>query len=179
VFSYVWELPVPKFSGAKGKIVNGWDVSGIASFQSGFPIRLQSNNDAELENSFDFEYPGKPDLIAPFRTMDPRKNGLYYFDPNSFSTPTMSATSTPLQLLGNGPRTICCGPGIRNLDFSVQKVTPFGEGKRIEFRAEFFNAFNHTQFLNPDGNITDGTDFGKVKRARDPRNIQFALKFGF
>jgi hypothetical protein len=82
-------------------------------------------------------------------------------------------------LLGNSPRTICCGPGIDNFDFSVQKILPVGENKHFEFRAEFFNTFNHTQFLNPDGNISDGADFGRIKRARDPRNIQFALKFAF
>jgi hypothetical protein len=49
----------------------------------------------------------------------------------------------------------------------------------VEFRAEFFNAFNHTQFLNPDGNSDDGVDFGRVKRARDPRLVQFALKYIF
>ena len=91
----------------------------------------------------------------------------------------MTATSTPLQLLGDAPRTICCGPGISNFDFSVQKITPFRESMHFEFRAEFFNIFNHTQFLNPDGVITDGPDFGRVKHTRDPRNIQFALKFGF
>jgi hypothetical protein len=104
-----------------------------------------------------------------------------------------SATSTPLQLLGSSPRTLCCGPGINNFDFSVQKIIGIGEKKHFEFRAEFFNIFNHTQFLNPDGNITDGNflpdgvsidptnpgDFGKVKHTRDPRNIQFALKFAF
>jgi hypothetical protein len=170
---------VPQYQGVKGKVLNGWAVSGITTFQSGFPIRVQSSNDSELENSFDFELPGKPDLIAPFKTQDPRKNGGYYFDPNSFALPVQTATSTPLQLLGDAPRTICCGPGISNFDFSIQKITPVGEGKHFEFRAEFFNAFNHTQFLNPDGNISDGADFGKVKRTRDPRNIQFALKFAF
>jgi hypothetical protein len=50
---------------------------------------------------------------------------------------------------------------------------------RVEFRAEFFNLFNHTQFLNPDGNISDGTDFGRVKHTREPRQMQFALKFSF
>ncbi len=179
VISYLWELPVPQYEGAKGKFLNGWAVSGITSFQAGFPIRIQSSDDAELENSFDFELPGKPDLIAPFRTFDPRKNGNYYFDPNSFELPVQSDTSTPLQLLGNSPRTICCGPGISNFDFSVQKMLPVGEGKHFEFRAEFFNIFNHTQFLNPDGNISDGADFGRIKRARDPRNVQFALKFAF
>ncbi len=179
VLSYLWELPVPRYDGAKGKFLNGWAISGITSFQTGFPIRIQSSDDAELENSFDFELPGKPDLVAPFRTFDPRKNGNYYFDPNSFELPVQSATSTPLQLLGDAPRTICCGPGINNFDFSVQKILPISESKHFEFRAEFFNIFNHTQFLNPDGNISDGADFGRIKRARDPRNVQFAVKFAF
>ena len=192
VFSYLWALPVPNYNGFKGKVLDGWTISGITTFQAGFPIRVGSNNDSELMNSFDFELPGKPDLIAPFHTQDPRKHGGYGFDPTSFALPQQTADSTPLQLLGNAPRTICCGPGINNFDFSIQKITPLGEGKHIEFRAEFFNAFNHTQFLNADGNISDanlnddGTvnaqapgDFGRVKRARDPRNIQFALKFAF
>jgi hypothetical protein len=130
-------------------------------------------------NSFDFELPGKPDLIAPFHSQDPRKHNGYAFDPNSFALPAQDANSTPLQLLGNSPRTLCCGPGINNFDLSVQKVTPLGEVMRLEFRAEFFNLFNHTQFLNPDGNISDGTDFGRVKHTRDPRQMQFALKFSF
>jgi hypothetical protein len=179
VVSYLWQLPVPRYAGAKGVALNGWAVSGITSFQSGFPIRVQSSNDSELMNSFDFELPGKPDLIAPFHTQDPRSHSLYQFDPTSFALPVQTASSTPLQLLGNAPRTICCGPGINNFDFSVQKITPVGEGKHLEFRAEYFNIFNHTQFLNPDGNISDGADFGRVKRTRDPRNIQFALKFAF
>lgn len=179
VISYLWQFPVPQYQGAKGKLLNGWAISGITSFQSGFPIRLQSNNDSELEYSFDFELPGKPDLIAPFHTQDPRTHGGYAFDPTSFALPQQTASSTPLQLLGNAPRTICCGPGINNFDFSLQKITGVTESTHFEFRAEFFNIFNHTQFLNPDGNITDGTDFGRVKRTRDPRNIQFAVKFTF
>jgi hypothetical protein len=192
VFSYLWQLPIPNYSGFKGKALNGWTISGITTFQSGFPIRMQSNNDSELMNSFDFELPGKPDLIAPFHTQDPRKHGGYAFDPTAFALPQQTDSSTPLQLLGSAPRTICCGPGINNFDFSIQKNTGIGEKKNLEFRVEFFNAFNHTQFLNPDGNISDGNvnpdgtvdstnpgDFGKVKRTRDPRNIQFALKFSF
>ena len=187
VLSYLWQLPVPNYQGEKGKVLNGWAISGIDSFQSGFPVRIQSSNDSELMNSFDFELPGKPDLIAPFHTLDPRKplpgsspaQTGYAFDPNSFALPEQTADSTPLQLLGNSPRTICCGPGINNFDLSVQKITPLGERLHMEFRAEFFNLFNHTQFLNPDGNISDGADFGRVKHTRDPRQMQFALKFSF
>jgi hypothetical protein len=54
-----------------------------------------------------------------------------------------------------------------------------GERTHLEFRAELFNMFNHTQFLNPDGSITDGADFGRVKRTREPRQVQFALKLFF
>jgi outer membrane receptor protein involved in Fe transport len=179
VISYLWELPIPRYHGFKEKVLNGWAVSGITSFQSGFPVRIQSSNDSELMNSFDFELPGKPNLISPFRTLDPRTNGGLAFDPNSFALPVQGPNATPLSLLGNSPRTLCCGPGINNFDFSVQKIVAVGEGKHFEFRAEFFNIFNHTQFLNPDGNISDGTDFGVVKHTRDPRNIQFALKFAF
>jgi hypothetical protein len=192
VFSYLWQLPVPQYQGAKGKVLNGWAVSGITSFQSGFPVRIQSLNDSELMYSFDFELPGKPDLVKPFHNQDPRSHNNYGFDPTAFALPVQSASSTPEQLLGNAPRTICCGFGINNFDFSVQKVTKIGESKSLEFRAEFFNIFNHTQFLNPDGNISDGNllddgtidpsnpgDFGRVKHTRDPRQMQFALKFSF
>ena len=48
-----------------------------------------------------------------------------------------------------------------------------------EFRGEVFNIFNHTQFYNPDGNSTDGSQFGQVTQVKDPRLVQFALKFYF
>jgi hypothetical protein len=188
VLSYLWELPVPRYQGAKGMVLDGWAVSGITSFQKGFPISIKSNADVELMNSFDFELPGKPNLVAPFHAQDPRSHGGYAFDTSSFALPTIDPSVNPQSLLGNSPRTLCCGPGISNFDFSVQKLLPIGERKHFEFRAEFFNIFNHAQFLNPDGNISDETinpdgsivgDFGKVKHTRDPRNVQFALKFAF
>jgi len=58
-------------------------------------------------------------------------------------------------------------------------VFEISENKRFEFRTEIFNLFNHTQFDNPDGNITDGSDFGRILRAKPPRQVQFALKFYF
>jgi hypothetical protein len=62
---------------------------------------------------------------------------------------------------------------------SILKRTNLTEAKYLEFRADFFNIANHTQFINPDGNSSDGSDFGRIKRARDPRLVQFALKFFF
>jgi outer membrane receptor protein involved in Fe transport len=183
VISYLWELPVPKYAGAKGKLLNGWAVSGITTFQSGFPIAMRSLNDLELENDTSgFEAPGRPVQTGPVHFSNPKSK--YYFCGPGQSCPFADA---PVGSLG-GPRTLCCGPGINNFDFSVQKVTALGERIHAEFRAEFFNIFNHAQFLNPDGNISDSTfnpdgsasgDFGFIKHTRDPRQIQFALKFSF
>jgi len=178
VVSYYWQIPTPNYDGAKGKVLNGWGLSGITTFQTGFPIRITSDADNELMDSFDFELPGEPDQLKPFRTQHPQSNNNYYFDPTTFTEDTNVVPSL-FGRIGNAPRTICCGPHISNTDFAILKTTPWGENKRFEFRAEFFNIFNHTQFFNPDGNSSDGTQFGQVTQARDPREMQFALKFYF
>jgi len=177
VLSYYWELPAPK-SHAFAKVFGGWDVSGIYSYQTGFPIRITSSADNELMNSSFFEYPGEPDQLAPFRIQNPRTNGGYWFDPTAFTEDT-TVDPTLFGRVGNAKRTICCGPPVNNFDFVLHKVTTLREKTRLEFRAEFFNLFNHTQFANPDGNSTDGTDFGRIKRAKDPRLMQLALKLFF
>jgi len=69
---YYWELPVPKYEGFKGKALNGWAMSGITSFQSGFPIRITEQDDIELQSSFDFETQASQNVGAPFHTIDPR-----------------------------------------------------------------------------------------------------------
>ena len=150
--------------------------------------------------SFDFELPGEPAQIAPFHTMRPQSHGNYFFDPNSFtenaSSPTFDINGNITNLcsqnpgfgcydpalfgtLGNAKRTICCGPHVSNTDFAILKTISLSETRRIDFRAEFFNIFNHTQFFNPDGNTSDGQQFGQVGQTRDPRLVQFALKFFF
>jgi hypothetical protein len=193
VLSYYWELPIHKYSGLAGKLLNDWALSGITTFQTGFPIRITSLADNELMYSFDFELPGEPAQLAPFRTQKPQSNGNYFFDPNSFTENATDDTVAPcsqgavfgcydpalLGTLGNAKRTICCGPHISNTDFAILKTIKLTEQKRIDFRAEFFNIFNHTQFYNPDGNTSDGSLFGQVVQARDPRLMQFALKFFF
>lgn len=178
VVSYVWQLPIPVRTGFAGKVVNGWALSGITQFQAGFPIHLQSWDDQDLTGNagIGFSSPTVPDQIAPFHKIDPHTSASnpnnMGFDPASFA---LSALGSP----GTAPRTICCGPGLNNWDVSVQKDTKLNDRMRTEFRLDIFNAGNHTKFFNPDGNITDGSDFGRVKRAGDPRLLQMALKFYF
>ncbi len=174
VLSYYWEFPVPKYEGFKGKALDGWAMSGITTFQSGFPIRITEQDDIELQSSFDFETPGQPNVAAPFQKLNPRGPGNLGFNPSAFTENTVAPGT-----IGNAPRTVCCGPGINNWEIAFLKITPISERIKLEFRGELFNAFNHAQFFQPDGNFTDGSDFGRVKRARDPRLIQFALKLSF
>ncbi len=173
VISYYWDLPIRKYSGFAGKLLNGWALSGITQLQSGFPIRIFSYGDENLTgNSSGFSSPTFPDLNGKFHTQDPKKNGLYYFDPTQFAAPSLGVQ-------GTSPRTVCCGPGLDNTDFSLQKNTAINDRFRTEFRLDIFNAFNHTKFLNPDGIFSDGSNFGLITRAADPRLMQVALKLFF
>jgi len=176
VFNYVWDLPVPKFDGFKGKVLDGWELTGIVTFQSGFPIRITSQDDVEELDSTDlFEFPGEPNLTAPFHTQDIRKNNGFVFDPSLFTNATVAAGT-----IGNAPRSMCCGPGINNWDMSFNKQTRFGERWLMEFRADIFNVWNHAQFYSVDGDVSNsGSTFGQVQHVHDPRLVQFSLKFRF
>jgi hypothetical protein len=210
VFNYVWDLPVPKYGGFKGKVLDGWQVSGILTFQSGFPIRITSQADNELlDSTFNFEAPGEPNVVAPFKTVNPRSTVCafgtgplapgapacqpvsgYVFDPNLFDNSCgqanlVSACSpgpNPVQLgtVGNSPRSICCGPGINETDMTFSKETQLSERLNMEFRGDIFNVWNHAQFYSVDGNVgNQGGTFGQPLKIRDPRLVQFALKFRF
>ena len=174
VFNYVWDLPIPKKEGFAGKVLNGWEASGIYTYQSGFPILINNCNDTELEGStLGFECPGKPSLsgTGPFRTHDPRIDG-FVFDP------ALITNNVPLGTFGNVPRTLCCNPPINNWDVGVFKETPVGEKMHLEFRTEIFNILNHAQFYGVDGG-SGNTTFGQPQKVRDPRLFQFALKLVF
>ncbi|MGB2679098.1 MAG: carboxypeptidase regulatory-like domain-containing protein [Candidatus Acidiferrum sp.] len=181
VFSPLWELPIPKKAGFAGKVANGWQVSAIITYQSGFPIRVQNQNDAELQSSFFFEDANTPYSTGPVQFVNPKintGNGNYWFNPNNFCDPFSASCPQQLGTFGNTPHSMCCGPALSNTDLVIAKKTPINERWTTEFRAEFYNAWNHTEFTNPDGNFSDST-FGQVLKTRDPRVMQFALKVMF
>jgi Carboxypeptidase regulatory-like domain/TonB-dependent Receptor Plug Domain len=180
VFSPVWQLPIPKKEGFAGKVANGWQLSAIITYQSGFPIRVQDQNDGELQSSIFFESTNTPYMTAPLQRLNPKTTpGNYWFNTANFCDPT-GTSPCPQQLgtFGNTPHALCCGPALNNTDLVIAKLTPITEKINSEFRAEFYNAWNHTQFENPDGNFSDST-FGQILKARDPRVMQFAIKFLF
>jgi outer membrane receptor protein involved in Fe transport len=179
VLSYYYQFPRTSSGGVRGVLLNGWNMSGIVTFQSGFPVPIMSSDDYELQYSAFFQYPGEPNSIAPFKRLNPRGPGNYAFDPSTFQQPT-DANGNPIYgVFGTSSRTMCCGPGINNFDISFLKDTKLSEKTSLEFRSEFFNIANHAQFSLVDGNISDGATFGKTLRARDPRLIQFGMKLLF
>ena len=185
VVNYYWDLPVRRYSGFKGKVLDDWSMSGIIQFQSGFPVRLQTQDDNELISSLFFLGAGAPQLNGPLQLVDPKViqtyntfnygpvAGHYYLnaDQSKFTDPTLGTFATT-------PRSVCCGPGQNQWDVTFSKRIALSEAKYFQFRADIFNLFNKTQFDNPDGNFSNST-FGQVLQARDPREVQFALKFYF
>ena len=186
VINYVWDIPVRKFSGFKGKVLDDWQLSGIVQLQSGFPIRIQTQDDNELISSLFFLGAGAPQMAGNKpQILDPKvllhADGSpcndnvgcahYYLNPGQFSDPTLGTFATT-------PRSICCGPGENQWDITVSKRITLSESRYFQFRTDIFNLFNKTQFVNPDGNFSN-TTFGQVLQARDPRLVQFALKFYF
>jgi len=178
VFSPVWELPVQKYDGFKGKALDGWGMSAIITYQTGFPIRVQTQDDLELQSSFNFEDANTPQITGPVQFTNPKivdsGAGLNhnYFTSFNITDPAPGA-------FGNLPHALCCGPALSNSDLVVSKKTPINDRWNTEFRAEFYNAWNHTQFNNPDGNFSDST-FGQILKVREsPRVVQFGLKFLF
>ncbi len=208
VFSGSWELPIGRpFRNMMfmKKVTEGWQVNVIASFQSGQPLTIFSDNDNSLQGNF----LDRPNLIGKIQTFDARHvssfsaagancsgaspdangniSGNFYFNPtafdctfNNFSQVTGLPPLAPgsIASFGNLGRNTIRGPGINNWDISFLKKTKITESKSLEFRAEMFNAFNHAQFLNPDNFGFDGT-FGQISQTRGPRLVQVALKFYF
>jgi len=194
VFSGGWTLPVAElFPAASKRMTQGWRVFPIVRWRTGFPMDVFAN----LPNSGDFTDPGpsgvgdieliRANLVAPIRLSDPRKTaGHRWFDPSSFAQPS---DTPPTPTYGSLPRNFIRGPGGLRTDLAFAKDTPIrGDRTKVEFRADFFNIFNHTNFADPDTNINHyspgnpqgpNSTFGRIITAADPRIIQLSLRLSF
>jgi hypothetical protein len=183
VVSYSYDLPFAHLAqsanGALHKLLDGWTITGITRFTTGLPVSMSEGGDSSLCGCGGVDRPnynGDHILVMnPRMTPDHQYfSELYDYQGN----PMQPFFSQELGVAGNSSRRFFHGPGLYNWDFSLHKTTRFTERISAEFRAEFFNVFNHAQFNNPSGNLSSGS-FGKVTGARDPRIGQLALKFYF
>ncbi len=165
VVSYVYELPFARnATGLSKYLFQGWQISGINSFQSGNPLTITIPGDpAGVGGSGQ-----RPNIVAPLTTDHTLQR---WFSPESFATPALGT-------FGNAGRGIVRGPGINNWDVSFSKRTQIHERVVLQFRAEFFNLLNHTQFSGVGTSLSAAT-FGQVTSARDPRITQLGLRLQF
>lgn len=177
VTSFDYELPVGKGrrfanqGGVMDFLIGGWHVGGILSFASGLPFSPLLGYDPSNTGSQGLpraDRIGKGNLPAGQRTVD------RWFDLDAFAFP---ADYT----FGNAGRNILDGPGSRDSNLALRKMFHAGERARVEFRAEFFNAFNHPNFAQPDNFIDDGPGGAAVitSLASPMRQIQFGLRIAF
>jgi len=149
-------------------IIGNWQTNGIVLFHSGVPFNLSVPGDRA--NTANNGYL-RPDYIGGETTLS-NPTPAKWFNTAAFALP-------PEYKYGTAGRHILRRDGMSNLDLSIFRQFPIMEGKRLEFRAEMFNAFNNVVYAAPNGNISSA-DFGRVFGvAKQPRQIQMALKFLF
>ncbi|HTV56765.1 MAG TPA: carboxypeptidase regulatory-like domain-containing protein [Terriglobia bacterium] len=174
VFSYSYELPFDKLFRAK-RLTQGWTLTGITRFATGLPVTITEPDDNSLYGVCS-NGPGgcvdTPDFTpGPILSNTNPRSGKEYFNTSLFS-------EEPLGSLGNSNKRFFHGPGINDFDMALLKDVRLSERFRLEFRGEFFNIFNHAQFMNPNGNFNSST-FGYVTGANAPRIAQLAVKLLF
>jgi hypothetical protein len=182
IANYIWTLPTPDWGGAAKWIAGGWQIGGIITASTGVPFTLVLPNDALGQNYSDapYDYPNRvPGCNAtPGVKKDFQTGAVGYVNTACFVT----APPTPNGLvLGNNGRNSLYGPKLVNVDFSIFKNTHITERFVAQFRAEFFNIFNHANFQAPVDNNTLGQNTsGQIdSTTTTSRQIQFGLKLNF
>jgi hypothetical protein len=170
----VYELPIGRgkqfghdMPTVANAVVGNWSINPIISWHTGFPLSLYG-----ADNSGTGSPENRPNCVGPVtypKTVTDQ--GIQWFSPSSFVNATHGTFGNcPAQ----GP---VIGPGYVAADISLQKNFPINERMRLQFRADFLNAFNHPNFAVPNDSV--GAGFGISSATQDARQLQFDLKFYF
>jgi hypothetical protein len=193
IANYVYDLPFfHDQRGLVGHTLGGWEVSGITTVESGQSTTVVQASDpfacTTLQNSPSVcvagsapnTYPGGIGMSNPDADISPRadqvapvhlvKTQQEWFSTNSFAQ--------AVGHFGSARNGAFLGPGLQNWDLGAMKNFAFGERYSFQFRGEFFNAFNHTNFAGVDTGIDDAS-FGQVTTAHNPREVQLGAKLYF
>jgi len=181
VTSYTYVLPIDRLGGPK-RLTNGWSISGVTTFSTGLPVTMVETDDHSLLGTA-FGGPitlpvDTPNQVGPLHKFDPRQEQTlggvtahYYFDPTVF-------VSSAIGSQGNTRRRFFHGPGINNWNMAFHKDTALTEQVNLQFRADFFNIFNHAQFATPLG-ILPGAVGQVTATSLGSRVAQLSLKLNF
>jgi hypothetical protein len=183
VISGTWMLPGPS-RGLEHAILGGWELNGVAIVQSGSALTIALTNATNVFGISEdrAQLTGtctKNQLLTGGPTAKSLTN---YFNKSCFTTPPIIGADGKGTAFGDSGTGIVDGPGQANVDLSISKLLALRwphDGSSFQFRAEFFNAFNHPQFANPDANFSSPA-FGVISRtAVNARVGQLGLKFNF
>lgn len=170
VFSSSYEVPFGKGKafgssarGLENAILGGWNVGGIVSLYSGLPFSISAGGDVANVGGG-----GQRAQVAGDPKTGFAQSRLQWFNTAAFRTPTPFT-------FGNAGRNNMRGPSSTTIDLVTYKTFAVTERARLDVRAEFFNAPNHTRFGLPNNNVQSGA-FGRIFSANEPRDIQFGLK---
>ena len=197
VLNYVWNLPLGHQNGFLGKLTSGWSWSGVFTLQDGDPITVTDGRAGSvfcggsgcsgggLAATANF-CPGITGAnILSSGTIESRvtsglTGGSGYFNPGVFcAPPAITGAGNSGTLFGNTSGSIVLGPGQNNWDMSFAKLISIKEAQSVQFRAEFYDAFNHPQFALPSA-VVNGGALGEITATSvSPRIIQLALKYSF
>lgn len=160
--SAIWSLPwYREASGFKRQILGGWQIADITTVQSGFSL------DPDLASAHK-GLATRPDVVASLKGP---KSVQEWFNADAFVQP-------PAGFFGNASSGSIRGPGTVVFNLAVHKSFRIYEGHQIQFRAEAFNIFNHTNFSTVN-TAFDSPAYDQVTNARDPRIAEFALRYSF
>ena len=176
--SVIYDLPFGKgkafgsnWNGATNAFLGNWQVNVIEKITSGFPVFIVTSNNNSGVNFTN----NSTNFVRPNQLCDARLSNhtvQEFFDTSCFADPALGK-------LGTANRAPIYGPGFVNTDFSAIKNFQLGERMALQFRAEFFNLFNHAQFYAP---VSDraASNFGAItETVNNPRLMQFGLKLQF
>jgi hypothetical protein len=173
VFNHVWEIPFGKgrallTEGPASWILGNWDLGGVWTLSSGerFTATLASGVSNSAGGGGD-----RPNRIADGNLPESERTIDRWFDTTAF-------VAQPQFTFGNAGRGILIGPGSFTTNLNVQRNFLIGERFRLQFRTEMYNAFNRTNFGNPNAAIGNALA-GQISGAADARRMQMALKLYF
>ncbi|MCY4595914.1 MAG: carboxypeptidase regulatory-like domain-containing protein [Bryobacterales bacterium] len=170
VSDIVYDLP--EFSGMDNllarEVLGGWQVSAIYTGQTALPVNLRQPT--AISSS-------RPDYVGGSPTLGNARSTLQYLNPDAFAE-VPETTVGAAERVGNLGRNALRGHGLINIDFSLGKNFAIAESARLQFRADFFNVFNHTNLSSLEGNI-ESSNFGRFRGTRGAREIQLNAKIVF
>ena len=202
VVNYSYDLPFGTHTGLLNRALGGWNLSGVTVLQGGSPITIADVRGGTIYGTAGAGGAGFgraqmcPGMtyadIATAGSIEDRlggaSGGAGFFNKAAFCAPAVIGDDGKATAFGNAGVGIIRGPGQFNWDISILKTTKVFESQTLQFRAEFFNTFNHPQFTNPNfgqgaiyglPNVTAG-NFGQITSTSvNPRIIQLALKYIF